>query len=643
MAKKNKPKDALDSDSDHVEADGDTVIDQDDVKALTKGWVGKFTKGWLDGHALAYATEHHLDEFCRINSQSAAEGTAYCQVAVKDMIRVYGVFGPFNAKSAPQPDSEEEEDDGRPYDDVDDLMSDKQKANATPRAKQKTLQGREGELLKAAHIERFRKSFTAWLRYQYKTYQGGDTLRGRGKSQSGPKTTKTRQTTRRSQDIEGEELSRLLIHELLGIGHSTSHVPHAFQLWAKDQPSKFRKKFLKQFAESGKPRNKRAGAEMAYCAQKYHACDDEEKEIYREKVRQLKEDALERKEELREKFSTRLEPNDAAKLLEAMPYVLDPLLTSLSAMLNAKLSLLIGVPEPTEGGVVTIKSFNKGDNHDDIPASFGQTHHYGRHVDAFKEFLNNAYTPEELRACAIPGSLPKLPKKGSAASQRSDGKKVVIVVQNMALPAGDNWITRKARLEDGEDDEEPTPLELRRLRKERRVAKARELEEHGPPVKRPRGRPRKAKVQEEDSDIENDDGQPPAKKKKKMMPEPAKKRSKRVSTTASGSATLGDVTTSRGRKKAQPKVSENRKKLLALAAAASSQSGGGSQKPPQRPSRSAERSPSPPPPPRPKPRPSGKRKESVVDDDADDDDHRPPPPYALGTTSYLALQEGLDN
>ncbi|KAF9007688.1 hypothetical protein BDZ89DRAFT_1144464 [Hymenopellis radicata] len=223
---------------------------------------------------------------------------------------------------------------------------------------------------------------------------------------------------------------------------------------------------------------------MAYCSKKFMSVENDVKETYHVKVRELKEEAKEKQEALREKFTTQLDPQDAAKLLEAMPYILDPLLTSLSSMLHAKISLLIGVPEPTEGGVVRIKSFDKGENNEDVPATFGQTPHYARHVDAFKEFLNDAYTQDELRACAIPGSLPKSPKKGSASDKRSDGKKVVIVVQNMALPPGNNWISRKARLENDEDDEEElTPLEMRRLRREKREAKVRDLKEHRPPTK----------------------------------------------------------------------------------------------------------------------------------------------------------------
>ncbi|KAF9017018.1 hypothetical protein BDZ89DRAFT_1141053 [Hymenopellis radicata] len=620
------PDDHNEHDQEHPETEGGSEVDEDDIKTLTKGWLTKFSRNWLGGEALAYAKEHHLDEFCQQNRTSAADGTAYGLVAAKDMMREFGVFGPWGATSVRKEDEEEEEEDGRAYDDVDDLVDQKQATTgAKTGGKGESIQAREGQLLKAAHIECFRKSFLSWLRYQYKFHQGGDTLRGRGNAKSGRPGRTTRTTSRRSDDTEGEDLSRLLIHELLGLGQSTFHVPHAFQLWWKDQPRRSRKRFLKMYAESGKPKRKRAGAEMAYAAKKFRDCEDDVRETYNEKVGELREEAREKKQALREMFITRLDPKDAAKLLEAIPYVLDPLLTSLSAMLHAKLSLLIGVPEPTEGGVVTIKSFDKGENHDDDPATFGQTQHYARHVDAFKEFLNDAYTPEELRACAIPGSLPKSPKKGSAASQRSDGKKVVIVVQSMALPPGENWVTRKARLEDDEEeDEEPTLIEMRRLRKEKREAKAQRLAEDGPVAKRPRGRPRKRKAQEEDSEDE-DEGRPSPAKKKKAMPEPAKKagraKSKRVSastTTASGSTTLGDITTSRGRKQAQPKISENRRKLLALAAdvQASSKSAG-----------SRERTPTPPPPPPPaarqKPRLSRKRKQS--EDDVDDDPPPPPP------------------
>ncbi|KAF9028583.1 hypothetical protein BDZ89DRAFT_1133551 [Hymenopellis radicata] len=576
MSEKRKPKQIPDPDEDDDDApadeplsDGDDV-DEDDIKTLTKGWVSTFQKKWLDGAALAYAQEHHLDEFCRKNAESAREGTAYAHEASNDMMRTFGY-------------------DGRAYDDVDDLVSSEKKSGDSKKSAatdeptesdkgassagktEPTIQAREAELLKAAHITRFRNSFTAWLRYQYKD-RGGDTLRGRGKSKVSGRPRTKKKSKHRSYDAEGEDLSRLLIHELLGLGQSKFHVPHAFQLWAKDQPSKFRKRFLKK---------------------KFHECDDDEKEIYRVKVKELKEEAREKQDALRESFNTRLDPQDAAKLLEAMPYILDPLLTSLSAMLHAKLSLLIGVPEPTQGGVVTIKSFDKGDNHEDVPATFGQTAHYARHVDAFKEFLNDAYTQDELRA------------KGSASAQRSDGKKVVIIVQNMALPPGENWITRKDTLENEEDDdEELTPIQFRRLRREKREAKAQEMEEHGPPAKRPRGRPRKQKVQDEDSEEDNDG--PRQAKKKKTMPEPKQpRRSKKATaatTTASGSTTLGDITTSRGKQKPAPKIAENRRKLLALAASvvASSEEpsapparGRASRKRPRSPSISPERTPEP--------------------------------------------------
>ncbi|KAF9014804.1 hypothetical protein BDZ89DRAFT_1142034 [Hymenopellis radicata] len=225
--------------------------EHNDIEALTKGWVSTFKKEWLDGEACAYVIEYHLDEFCWRNAESASEGIAYGLEAVKDMIRNFGVFGPWGKTSARLDDDEQEEDDGCAYDDVDDLEGPKKpsanakKSTATDTVKETnlgdpstgktrwvkpTVQSRKGELLKATHITRFCKSFIGWLWYQYKD-RGGDTLRGRGKGKATGRS-RTIKKTKRHDDAERQDLSPLLIHELLGLGQSQFHILYTFNQFA---------------------------------------------------------------------------------------------------------------------------------------------------------------------------------------------------------------------------------------------------------------------------------------------------------------------------------------------------------------------------------------------------------------------------
>ncbi|KAF9022673.1 hypothetical protein BDZ89DRAFT_1137187 [Hymenopellis radicata] len=417
---------------------------------------------------------------------------------------------------------------------------------------EESIQSKEARAYRRAHIERFRVSYTNWLRYRYKKDEEGDTARGRHK----PGKAGRRLLSQAPSDTSGENLAVLMVHELLGLGRATVHVAHPFQLWAKDQPEEFRTRWLKRYKAAGKPRHGRAGAEMQYYAQKFHKCTEDVQQTYIDKCSALKEAAHANREKMSEMVNTRLDPERAAELLANIPFILDPFLTSLSNMLHAKVSFCMGYQILL---MVDDSSFEQ--NHDPIPVSFGKSPLFARHIDAFKEFLDDAYSPAELRACAIPGTVPKSPKK----SVRSTDGQIVIVVQNMSIPAGENWAKRNSG-GDESDDDSGNENEKRRRRRKAREERDRQREEDGPPPKRPRGRPRKNvnMNEEEESDV--------APKKKKSMPEKAAKKGRKKAlpsttrtSTASGSATLVDVSSSRGRKKAPPATSAHRKQLLSLA------------------------------------------------------------------------------
>lgn len=88
-----------------------------------------FLKGWLKGAALQHALEEHYDTFFKRNSEDAKEGTAYAMEAANDMLKVFGIWGPWDTESKrldemsdyhPSAEEEEEEDDledERPDDD----------------------------------------------------------------------------------------------------------------------------------------------------------------------------------------------------------------------------------------------------------------------------------------------------------------------------------------------------------------------------------------------------------------------------------------------------------------------------------------------------------------------------------------------
>ncbi|KAF9037321.1 hypothetical protein BDZ89DRAFT_1129847 [Hymenopellis radicata] len=430
MVKKRKQR-AQSDDESNVPSDSDSDSGKVPVR------VTKFLRGWLGGEAEQYAYDNHVDEFCRINRTSAHDGTQFALRASNEMLTLFGEFGPWGADSKLL-EEEVDEDMHEPYDapetpeergmqknpmsrDAEGSGADasrvSQEGTGEPRgtkrkcpgnAQEESLQSKEAKASRRAHIERFRKSYTNWLRYRYKD-QDGDTARGRHKPGKAKKTSVKSNST----DASGENLAMLMVHELLGLGAATVHVAHPFQLWAKDQPKEFRSSWLKRYKAAGKPKQGRAGAEMQYYARKFHKCSAEVQKTYVDKNLALKEAALARREEMSEMVNTRLDPERAAELLENIPFLLDPLLTSLSNMLHAKVSFCMGVPNPSEGGRLVIRSLDRGLNHDPIPVSFGKSPLFARHIDVFREFLDDAYTPAELRACGIPGTVPKSPKKSA--------------------------------------------------------------------------------------------------------------------------------------------------------------------------------------------------------------------------------------
>ncbi|KAF9004095.1 hypothetical protein BDZ89DRAFT_1239018 [Hymenopellis radicata] len=552
-----------------------------------KVWVPKFLKGWLGGEARQYAYDNHVAEFCQLNAKSAHDGTAYATRASNEMMLLFGELGPWGADSKLL-EQEMDDEDLVPYDapettqergarKVRIILFNSKNTTQSPGAEgagqsaeadgpsadasgvsqkrggghargtkrkhsddvqEESIQSKEARAYRRAHIERFRVSYTNWLRYRYKKDEEGDTARGRHKPGKAGKTSVKSSPS----DTSGENLAVLMVHELLGLGRATVHVAHPFQLWAKDQPEEFRTRWLKRYKAAGKPRHGRAGAEMQYYAQKFHKCTEDVQQTYIDKCSALKEAAHANREKMSEMVNTRLDPERAAELLANIPFILDPFLTSLSNMLHAKVSFCMGVPDPTDGGRLVIRTLDRGENHDPIPVSFGKSPLFARHIDAFKEFLDDAYSPAELRACAIPGTVPKSPKK----SVRSTDGQIVIVVQNMSIPAGENWAKRNSG-GDESDDDSGNENEKRRRRRKAREERDRQREEDG-------------------------GGERCGSKKKKSMPEKAAKKGRKKAlpsttrtSTASGSATLVDVSSSRGRKKAPPATSAHRKQLLSLA------------------------------------------------------------------------------
>lgn len=177
-----------------------------------------------------------------------------------------------------------------------------------------------------------------------------------------------------SQREAPSSLATMLVHELLGIGHAALRIPHAFQLFAKDQPSAFRKRFLKSFRDSGQSTKFRAGAETAWNAKKFNAASEEVQQKYHADAQALKDAATTRREALSGKLGGRLDPAEAQqfvflpailasctnaarhRLIHDFPFLMDPLMQYLSTMLNAKISLLMAVPEPGQGGKLVIKA-----------------------------------------------------------------------------------------------------------------------------------------------------------------------------------------------------------------------------------------------------------------------------------------------
>lgn len=108
-------------------------------------------------------------------------------------------------------------------------------------------------------------------------------------------------------------LATMIVHELLGIGHAALRLPHAFQLYAKDQPPAFHEKFVAAFTASKKQQKFRAGAEMAWNARKFHQATEEVQNSYHAKVAELKDAALARRAALTDQLNQKLPPKDAQK------------------------------------------------------------------------------------------------------------------------------------------------------------------------------------------------------------------------------------------------------------------------------------------------------------------------------------------
>lgn len=75
-------------------SESDAASDEEQLPKLQS-----FLKGWLKGAALQYALEEHYDTFFARNSDNAKEGTAYALEAANDMLKVFGIWGPWDTTS----------------------------------------------------------------------------------------------------------------------------------------------------------------------------------------------------------------------------------------------------------------------------------------------------------------------------------------------------------------------------------------------------------------------------------------------------------------------------------------------------------------------------------------------------------------
>lgn len=105
-----------DRDRDRSSDSSDDSEDGYDSEDLPK--LKPFQRFWLKGEALKYALETHYEEFFEKNADDPKEGSAFAQEAANDMMKTFGVFGPWGTDSKPLdersdyvPSEDEEEED----------------------------------------------------------------------------------------------------------------------------------------------------------------------------------------------------------------------------------------------------------------------------------------------------------------------------------------------------------------------------------------------------------------------------------------------------------------------------------------------------------------------------------------------------
>ena len=78
-----------------------------------------FKRFWIRGDALKYVLEEHYDTFFEKNAVGPKEGSAYADEAANDMMKTFGIFGPWGGDSK----ALDERSDYVPTDDEEDEVS----------------------------------------------------------------------------------------------------------------------------------------------------------------------------------------------------------------------------------------------------------------------------------------------------------------------------------------------------------------------------------------------------------------------------------------------------------------------------------------------------------------------------------------
>ncbi|KAJ8695384.1 SERTA domain-containing protein 3 [Pleurotus ostreatus] len=315
-----------------------------------------FTCNWAQGARLAF-----LQQSLQVYNKAALKSSQKAQDSLDGIINDY--FKQFNWR---HPISREPKPDDPPLDD--------------PKAK---LPASE-EKLKQQVIAKMKDSIGGWMRYRANKVDHG-----------------LKQITNTSPNNP----YAILLSQLSGIGLKPPKRLCAWQMLLKHGFEPHAKDFQRSFAASGEPQSEMANRRNEYDQAIFDKLGPSDKEAWAQRAKDAHE-AQRAEIEGRAQRILAFTPEERQEAIERLGDFFYPIMEGVSEITRCHVTVLVGGPEPAQGGQINVLSLHVGENLSAIPKTWSEGDKPGHDicVQAYQRWLETCFTPEDQLAAAIPGT-----------------------------------------------------------------------------------------------------------------------------------------------------------------------------------------------------------------------------------------------